>query len=120
MTFTTVPDLLDVFRASFSPRGRDDFQQRFDAIASAPHLILDDLSLASGTAWSKEKLFQIIDRRYLGRLPTVLTSYHTIEEMEPRLVTRLMDARVCATFALTARSYVKRQPIAGAAGKKRR
>ena len=120
VTFTGVPDLLDYFRVSFDGRSREGFYERFDAIVKAPILILDDLSLAGATPWAKEKLFQIIDRRYHGRTPTVLTSYHTIEEIDPRLTTRLMDARVCATFALTVRSFVKRQPQAAPKTGKRR
>ena len=112
VTFSGVPDLLDYFRVSFDGRTRDGFYERFDAIVKAPFLILDDLSLASATPWAKEKLFQIIDRRYHGRMPTVLTSYHTMEEIDARLTTRLMDHRVCTAFALIARSYVARQPQA--------
>ncbi len=106
--FYTVPDLLDYLRLTFDPRTEARFDKRFHEIVNAPYLILDDLRLASATPWAKEKLFQIIDYRYLARLPTVITSSETLDETDKRLATRLMDRRVCRPFALEARSYVKR------------
>lgn len=107
--FRTVPDLLDFLRLSFSPRSDARFDKRFHEIVNVPFLVLDDLRLASATPWAKEKLFQIIEYRYLSRMPTVFTSSETIEETDERLATRLLDRRVCRPFALEARSYVKRR-----------
>ncbi len=106
--FTTVPDLLDFLRLSFDPRSEARFDKRFHEIVNVPFLLLDDLRMASATPWAKEKLFQIIDYRYLARMPTVFTSSETVEETDERLATRLADGRVCTIFALEARSYVKR------------
>ena len=85
-----------------------DFDKRFHEIVNVPYLVLDDLRMASATPWAKEKLFQIIDYRYLSRMPTVITSSETVEETDKRLATRLLDRRLCKIFALEARSYVKR------------
>ena len=106
--FRTVPDLLDFLRLSFNPRSDARFDKRFHEIVNVPFLVLDDLRLASATPWAKEKLFQIIDYRYLSRMPTVFTSSETVEETDERLATRLADRRVCTIFALEVRSYVKR------------
>lgn len=106
--FRTIPDLLDFLRLSFHPRSDARFDKRFHEIVNVPFLALDDLRLASATPWAKEKLFQIIDYRYLSRMPTVFTSSETVEETDERLATRLADRRVCTIFALEARSYVKR------------
>lgn len=106
--FRTVPDLLDHLRLSFDPRSDAQFDKRYHKIVNVPFLVLDDLRLASATPWAKEKLFQIIEYRYLSRMPTVITSSETIEETDERLATRLLDRRVCRLFALKARSYVKR------------
>ena len=106
--FTTTPDFLDFLRQSFNTRSDVRFDERYQEIADAPFLILDDLRMASATSWAKEKLFQIIDYRYLARLPTVFTSSETVDETDDRLATRLADRRVCTIFALQARSYVKR------------
>ena len=106
--FWAVSDLLDFLRLSFAPRSEERFDKRFHEIVNVPFLVLDDLRLASATPWAKEKLFQIIEYRYLSRMPTVFTSSETIEETDERLATRLADRRVCTIFALEARSYVKR------------
>ena len=110
--FATAPDLLDYLRQAFDPQSHSRFDKRFRDVLHVPILILDDLSLASATAWSQEKLFQIIDYRYLSRSPTVFTSpetRRTLEEDSPRLATRLFDQRLCQWFDLDrVRSYVKR------------
>jgi len=110
--FTTAPDLLDYLRQAFDPQSHSRFDKRFHDILRIPILILDDLSLASATSWSQEKLFQIIDYRYLSRSPTVFTTpetRQTMEEDSPRLATRLFDRRLCEWFDLDrVRSYVKR------------
>ena len=107
--FTTVPDLLDYLRLAFSPQSHVHFGKRFYEILNAPILILDDLRLASATAWAQEKLFQIIDYRYVARLPTVITSSEMMKNMDERVATRLMDRRICLPFDMKVRSYVKRQ-----------
>ena len=110
--FYTITDLLDFLRVAFDPQSNSRFDKRFHEIQNAPYLILDDLSLASATAWAKEKLFQIIDSRYLAKAPTVVTISETIERLEatsPRLATRLLDQRICQVYALErVRSYSDR------------
>ncbi len=109
MLLFTVPDLLDRLRLAFGPSSNARFDKRFQDILNIPILILDDLRLESATPWAKEKLMQIIDYRYLRRMPTVITTSETMESTDPRLATRLMDRRVCTPFALKAPSYTKRK-----------
>lgn len=110
--FYTITDLLDFLRVAFDPQSSARFDKRFHDIQNTPFLILDDLSLASATPWAKEKLFQIIDARYLAKSPTVFTVSETIERLEeaaPRIATRLLDQRLCDVYALDGvRSYIDR------------
>ncbi len=106
--FTTVPDLLDYLRVTFDPRSNARFDKRFHDILDIPILILDDLRLTSATPWAKEKLFQIIDYRYLRGMPTVFTTSETMNSTDQRFATRLMDRRLCYPFAFKVRSYVER------------
>ncbi len=108
VVFFTVPDLLDVLRQSFDPQQNTRFDKRFHDIQNASILVLDDFRLASATPWAKEKLFQLIDYRYLAKMPTVITTSETMDEMDARVATRLMDGRICLSFAIKARSYVIR------------
>jgi DNA replication protein DnaC len=89
--FVVVPDLLDYLRASFSPSSEIAFDERFQTILEAPLLIMDDLGAQSATPWAQEKLYQILNHRYNRRLPTVITTNCELDEMEPRLRSRLQD-----------------------------
>ena len=106
--FITVPNFLDYLRQGFDTESRVRFDKRFDKIMNASILILDDLRLASATAWAQEKLFQIIDYRYVTRRPTVITSSEKMKDVHRRLATRLMDHRVCYPLDMKVRSYAKR------------
>jgi DNA replication protein DnaC len=106
--FVTVPDLLDYLRVTYSPGAPVSFDQRFHRVRNTPLLILDDLGTENATSWAKEKLFQIIDYRYVSNLPTVITTPHSIEAMDARIRTRLTDRRRCVVFAITAPDYPSR------------
>jgi DNA replication protein DnaC len=68
-------------------------------------LILDDLGTQSTTAWVKEKLYQLFNYRYNAELPTVITTVSSLEEMDPRLRSRMLDRRLCEIYAITAPPY---------------
>ncbi len=89
--FVVVPDLLDHLRAAYGPHSGTSYDERFEQIRSAPLLILDDLGTQASTPWAQEKLFQIFNYRYNTRLPTVITTNHTLEEIDPRIRSRLVD-----------------------------
>jgi DNA replication protein DnaC len=92
--FLNVPDLLDYLRNAFAPRHEWDdsnlsFEERFDAIKSAPVLILDDFGAESETQWANEKLYQILNYRTDLGLPTVVTTNLKLAAIEARLRSRL-------------------------------
>ena len=89
--FVVVPDLLDHLRTTFSPSSSVSYDQRFDEIRTAPLLILDDLGTQASTPWAQEKLFQILNHRYNARLPTVITSNNSLEELPGRIRSRMVD-----------------------------
>lgn len=98
--FVVVPDLLDYLRRGFSsdePRGSWD---AFDEMKRAPLLILDDLDAQTGIAWVRDRLFQLLNYRHTARLPTVLTTALTLDELGDRLAARLLDAAVCTIIVL--------------------
>ncbi len=103
--FVTVPDLLDYLRAAFSPTSSAPYDQRFDEVREAPLLILDDLGTQSSTPWAQEKLFQILNYRHNARLPTVITSNQTLEEIDPRLRSRMVDPGLSAICAIRAPDF---------------
>jgi len=103
--FVVVPDLLDYLRASFSPNSQSRLDKRFDEVKDAPLLVLDDLGTESATAWAREKLYQLFNYRYNARLPTVITTAVPIEQLDPRLASRMLDGIRCTFFVLEAPSY---------------
>jgi len=103
--FVVVPDLLDHLRATFNPQSTVTFYQQFVEVRRAPLLVLDDLGTESATPWAREKLYQVFDYRYNARLPTVITTATTIEELDPRLATRMLDVSRCTPFAILAPAY---------------
>lgn len=98
--FAVVPDLLDHLRSTFGPSSEVEYDKRFEMIRDAAVLVLDDLGTENTTPWAREKLFQIINHRYNGRLPTVITSNRRPEDIEPRIFSRMSDRAVCEEFIL--------------------
>jgi len=103
--FVVVPDLLDHLRATFNPKSTISFDKRFEEVRRTNLLILDDLGTESATPWAREKLYQIFDYRYNARLPTVITTASLVEEIDPRLATRMLDVSRCTPAPILAPPY---------------
>lgn len=92
--FAVVPDLLDHLRATFDPSSGTAYDERFTTIRNAHLLVLDDLGTENATPWAKEKLYQIINHRYMEQLPTVITSNVDQRKVEDRIMSRILDHRL--------------------------
>lgn len=103
--FMVVPDLLDHLRAAFNPNADVSYDELFEQLRSTPLLVLDDLGAQSSTPWAQEKLFQLLNMRYNAQLPTVITTNQRLEDLEPRLRSRLMDANLVNHFAIIAPDF---------------
>jgi DNA replication protein DnaC len=106
--FIMVPDLLDHLRATFNPNSPVSYDRRFEEIRTSPLLVLDDLGTQSMTPWVREKLYQLFNHRYNAELSTVITTADPLDEMDPRIRSRMLDTRLCTIYALTAPSYTGR------------
>jgi DNA replication protein DnaC len=106
--FLTVPDLLDTLRFSYDSEDTT-FEQRFDEIRNAPLLVLDDFGTQNATGWAQEKLFQIVNYRYINKLPLVVTTNLDLDEIEARIRSRLADPELVSAVRITAPDY--RRPI---------
>jgi len=106
--FITVPDLMDYLRTTFNPGAVRNFDDLFDDVRNVRLLVLDDLNTEHAKSWAKEKLFQLLDYRYVARLPTIITTAQQIDHMDERILSRLLDTRICRNIALTAASYTLR------------
>ena len=92
--YITTPDLLDNLRSSFNPNSDIQYEELFEQVRNAPLLVLDDLGVQSATPWAKEKLEQVISHRYSYRLPTVIISIITVDDLDERIRTRLTSSPV--------------------------
>jgi len=102
--FITVPDLLDTLRFAYSDPDAT-FEERFEEIRRAPLLVLDDFGTQNATAWAQEKLFQILNFRYINRLPLVVTTNLGLEEIEGRIRSRLQDPDLVTRVKILATDY---------------
>ncbi|MBL8163468.1 MAG: ATP-binding protein [Anaerolineae bacterium] len=106
VTFVTVPDLLDYLRIAFNPNVTFTLDQRFQLIRNTPILVLDHFTLEGCSTWAREKLFQIVDYRYVRRLSTIFTTHSKWDEIENRFRIRVADNRLCNIIELPNVSYV--------------
>ena len=106
--FLTVPDLLDWLRYTYDATD-ETFEQRFEELRNVNLLVLDDLGAQNATGWAKEKLFQIIDYRYIRKLPTVVTTNADLEELDDRIRSRLQDPDLVVSVRIIAPDY--RSPV---------
>ncbi len=107
--FTVVPDLLDHLRATFGPGSDVTYDELFESVRNVPLLVLDDLGTQSETSWAREKMFQVLNHRFNAQLATVITTNHTLAELDERLRTRLNDRDVAVVVEI-GRAGDKRRP----------
>jgi DNA replication protein DnaC len=99
-----VPDLLDTLRFTYSSP-EDSFEERFEEIRQAPLLILDDFGTQNATPWAQEKLFQIVNHRYINRLPLIVTTNLALDQIEGRIRSRLSDPELVSQIKVLAPDY---------------
>ncbi|MEW6142094.1 MAG: ATP-binding protein [Chloroflexota bacterium] len=107
--FIPVSDLLDRFRAAFSPESKVSYDELFDRVKQSPLLILDGLEGQSTTSWAQEKLYQLLNYRYNAQLPTVITTRLTMQDMvdmDDRIGSRMADTRFNMVFPIIAPNYL--------------
>lgn len=103
--FIVVPDLLDHLRSTFNPNSNVSYDHLFEEVRTTSLLILDDLGTQNSSPWAKEKLFQLLNYRYEARLPTVITTTCSLDEIDPRIRSRMVDSRRCEIYAILTPSY---------------
>jgi len=106
--FITVPDMLDSLRYAYNDADFG-FEERFERIKNIRLLVLDDFGTQNATSWAQEKLFQILNFRYINKLPTVITTNLALEEIEGRIRSRLQDPMLVHHIKVTAPDF--RRPM---------
>ena len=106
--FLTVPDLLDSLRFSYN-NPKSSFEERFEDIRRCPLLIMDDFGTENATPWAQEKLFQILNYRYINNLPLLITTNLSLNQLEGRIRSRLQDPELVTRVHILAPDY--RRPM---------
>lgn len=102
--FLTVPDLLDWLRFAYQDK-ETTFETRFEEIRNIQLLVMDDFGTENATPWAQEKLFQIINHRYLNRLPLVITTNQPMDTIEERIRSRLQDPSLVQRMHINAPDF---------------
>src|SRR6185369_8916948 len=99
---------LDMLRFSYDSEDTT-FEERFNEIRTASLLILDDFGTQNATNWAQEKLFQILNYRYINKLPLVITTNLSLDEIDARIRSRLADPELVTDVRINAPDY--RRPM---------
>jgi chromosomal replication initiation ATPase DnaA len=77
-------------------RGTEQSKDVLESVKNSDLLILDDLGSERKTDWVEERLFLIIDYRWQWKLPTIVTTNFTADQLpdkiSERVISRLMDS----------------------------
>jgi DNA replication protein DnaC len=103
--FIVVTDLLDYLRSTFNPESRVSYDELFEKIKKTQVLILDDFGEQSATSWAQEKLYQLINYRYNARLATVITTCLSLDDIESRISSRMVDPSLSLPLRINAPDY---------------
>jgi DNA replication protein DnaC len=103
--FVQVTDFLDALRRAL---GQDDTRE-YDRIKQTtrhcPFLILEDLEMGMRSEWVRGELYQLLNPRCLSRLPTLITTPHTLTQLLTdagweRLARLLNDPKFCSEIVV--------------------
>jgi DNA replication protein DnaC len=95
--FARLTDLLDDFRPG------DDSVQRVRDCQAAGLLVIDDIGAEKPSEWTQERLYSVIDHRYVNCMPLIVTGNlppkQLAEQTGDRVVSRL--AEMCTVVPMT-------------------
>lgn len=75
---TTIPDLVKAMHANYE----ENKQQVLNQIRNVRFLILDDIGFERRTPYASEKMYEIINARYLAKKPLIVTTNLTLEQIK--------------------------------------
>ena len=101
--FVVVPELLDKLRSTYEDNSKVTYDELFSRVKTAELLVLDDYGEEYDSPWAREKLYQILNYRYNALLPTVITTTLSLEKMDERIRSRIVD--LGKRYVITAPNY---------------
>lgn len=104
--FFTLPNLLGILRDNMN--NKEQLDKIMNKVLNTDLLVLDDMGAEKFTEWVGERMFQIINDRYINRRKTIITSNFSMEQLEKRMGeqgNRIMSrvAAMCTGFKVNGR-----------------
>jgi DNA replication protein DnaC len=119
--YVFVPLLLNDLKAGFNQRGEDSYQYKLEFYLNVQLLVLDDFGVEhhnfndEGSDWAMEQLETIVDYRHIHKLPTIITTNKTMDEinrLSPRIRSR-MNRGGSLVIGIVSDEYIKLKKKAG-------
>lgn len=108
--FVTVPDFLSELRDGLRQNVAEG--ETISRLAAVSLLVLDDLRAENDTAWTNEKLYQLINRRYQNLLPLVTTTNFDLNELKQSLGARTVSRLLEICVPLEVKGLDRRRQVA--------
>lgn len=107
--FIGTVELMERLRETYNSSESGSAQEIIRRYQEARLLVLDDLGAEKPSDWARERLFEIIDRRYNDCTPVVITTNADVQELYQKLGARICDRirSMCATYTVTSKSHRK-------------
>jgi DNA replication protein DnaC len=100
--FERVIGLLKRYKATFGAGDGGETVEQIDReLLASPCLVLDDLGAEKESEWTHEQLYDLIDRRYGRRMPTIITTNLALTALEARVADRIQDVSVATVVPFT-------------------
>jgi DNA replication protein DnaC len=100
--------LLDELREGFKKDKEQSYESRYQYYCNVPLLMIDDYGVESSTPWVQEKFDTILDYRLMHNLSLIVTSNNSLDEMPPRIRSRLMRHPKSKIITIMAEDYATR------------
>jgi DNA replication protein DnaC len=105
--FQPVPELFQRLNATYSRESRETEAQLLHALQEADLLVLDDVGAEKPSPANETRLYQIVDARYRGKKPMLITSNLDVNQLRAQVGERTIDRLIemCQIVQLEATSY---------------
>ena len=78
---------------------------RMDAVSMAEWLVLDDLGMPGWSDWDRGKIDELINRRGIDGLKTLITTNLLARDLPPRIASRISDRERAVVVSIDAADY---------------
>jgi len=99
--FYGTPELLTRIKATYNHTAGETEDDVLRELAEVPLLVLDDLGVERPSDWVRDRLYQIVNARYVAQRPIVVTANEDLSDLAPRLGRRIVSRLSGASIELT-------------------